>query len=391
MKKKPLILILLIAGAGVFLFMMYQSGIITFDTYSANNQTATEADSVEMLTNGCYYVWHNDKSSDIEKDLTGTADSNVFRLCPSGDLNWEDDTFVNHTVWFTTSNDKTIPTLSQGDKLLYISPNSVPFEGIYWERFADYGYTIGVANMIGDESGHYHIVSDDGESYFGYIYSESDANELNKYASISSLFLDKVGGISIRDSSISSGGTVLNLEKDEEYVCEWYTGTYYQDFKLKANVHTFSHLEEFTTYDYEFLHSNVIEITIPDWLKTGYYYIENVGMFRYVADSYLSLYNGKPYDANVYWNDPIILYDEYGNLIYNPATGVDKTNEENTDTGTGTGVSVDYTQSDTGGSAVINEDVISDAEVGDVGADAYEINNDVEYNIDDGREEYSDE
>ena len=60
MKKKPLILILLIAGVGVFLFMMYQSGIITFDTYSANNQTATETASVGMLTNGCYYVWHND-------------------------------------------------------------------------------------------------------------------------------------------------------------------------------------------------------------------------------------------------------------------------------------------------------------------------------------------
>ena len=52
MKKKPLIIILLAAGVLVFVFMLYNAGIITFDTYSANNQTATEAASVDALTNG---------------------------------------------------------------------------------------------------------------------------------------------------------------------------------------------------------------------------------------------------------------------------------------------------------------------------------------------------
>ena len=38
---------------------------------------------------------------------------------------------------------------------------------------------------------------------------------------------------------------------------------------MTANVHTFGFLESFTTYDYEFLHSNCIEIAIPSWFKTG--------------------------------------------------------------------------------------------------------------------------
>lgn len=375
MKKKPLIIILLAAGVLVFVFMLYNAGIITFDTYSANNQTATEAASVDALTNGCYYVWHNEKSNDITKDLNGTADTNVFKLCPAGDVNWDDDTFVTHTLWFSSSNDSSIPTLYPGDKLLYISANKVPYEGISWERFSDYGYTIGVANMEGDSSGHYRILSSDGEDFHGYIYEKSDANELNRYAAVTNLFLDKVGGVAIRDNSISAGGTVINLDKDKEYVCEWYTGTYYQDFKMKANIHTFTHLEEFTTYDYEFLHSNVIEITIPDWLKTGYYYIDSVGLFRYVSEDYASSYNGKAYDSNVYWNDPIILYDEYGNLIYDPSTGVDKTKEqtsgsssERVESGDSTEI---YLKNDT--------DVVLDEDTGDDGAGEYEENTDVEY------------
>lgn len=68
MKKKPLVFILLAVGVLVFVFMLYNAGIITFDTYSANNQTTTEAATVDALTNGCYYVWHNDKTDDITKD-----------------------------------------------------------------------------------------------------------------------------------------------------------------------------------------------------------------------------------------------------------------------------------------------------------------------------------
>lgn len=61
------------------------------------------------------------------------------------------------TVWFSSSEDADIPTLYPGDKLLFVSSTKVPYQGIEWERFSDYGYTIGVANMIGDTSGHYRI------------------------------------------------------------------------------------------------------------------------------------------------------------------------------------------------------------------------------------------
>lgn len=379
MKKKRLYFFLIVVGIVVFIIVMIATGKITLDTFSQNNQTQSAASSVDDLVDNCYYVWHNPKTDDITKDLTYTADTDVFRLCPAGTVNWGKDSFVTHTVWFTGNSDKNIPTLSSGDKLLYVSSNNVPYMGIEWERFADYGYTIGTANMIGDESGHYHISNEDGKGFNGYVCPDSDANQLNEhFSSISNLFLDKIGGIKVRENEVSRGGTVTKLIKDKEYVCEWYTGTIYQDFKMTANVHTFGFMELFTTYEYEFLHSNCIEISIPSWFKTGYYYVDGIGMFRYVSKSDEALYNGKEFDENINWNDPIILYDENDNLIYDPSTGVDKRN------GDGSDLSSTSTENSSGSedmeqqreenstqSIIVNQTNDSEDE-GDAGIDEYE-------------------
>lgn len=330
MKKRHLIFSLIVLGIVAFIIVMISTGGISFETFGENEQTQKHVNSVNDLADGCYYIWHDEKNNDITDDLEGVADSDVFKLCPSGSVNWDSDSFIEHTIWFSSTKDEDIPTLHAGDKLLYVSSTNVPYEGIEWERFADYGYTIGVANMKGDTSGHYYITNDDGESFDGYVFGDSDTNQLNEnFSSASTLFLDKIGGSDVRENSISDGGTILNLKKDKEYVCEWYTGTIYQDFKMKANIHTFGSLETFTTYDYEFLHSNCIEIVIPDWFKTGYYYIAGTGLFRYVSEEDEDLYNGNAYDENVNWNDPIKQYDEYNNLIYDPSTGVDKRDENN--------------------------------------------------------------
>jgi hypothetical protein len=44
-------------------------------------------------------------------------------------------------------------------------------------------------------------------------------------------------------------------------------------------------MEDFTVNDYSFLRSNILEIHIPDWMKTGYYSVDGMGVFRYVDGS----------------------------------------------------------------------------------------------------------
>lgn len=327
MNRKIIISFLVIVGAVLILFSLVYCGVITFPTMESlikNGKPVTTVMSINDLKDNCFYVWHDSGTNEITDDLEGTTEAAAFQICPTGTINWKENTNIKHTVWFTSSNDKDIPTIYPGDKLLYISATKVPHEGIQWERFADYGYTIGVANMTGDNSGHYYIVLDAEDGYEGYINPESDAYVLEQYDYVPELFLDKLGSVRVRNEHISDGGTVYGLEKNTKYLCEWYSGTYYQDFEMIANNHTFCSLESFTTYEYEFLHSRCISITIPDWLKSGYYYVNGIGMFRYVLDKDQDSYNGEAYDESINWNDPIILYDERGSVVYDPSSNINE-------------------------------------------------------------------
>ena len=278
----------------------------------------------DELESGKAYVWHHEGAK-IEDDLKKGADRNVFFTCISGDYNFKgeelsDVTMYPRSIWIDSAKDDTIPTVTSKDRLIYVSKTEVP-ESIIFERFADYGYTIGLSNMIKDAGGHYYIeyaISDE-EDYKYYIDMNSDASQLTELEVVTKLYLDKVGKIKVNEDSVSAGGTVLGLEKDKQYVCEFYTGTFYQDFLLTANIHSFGSMERFVSYNYEFMHSTFIVIEIPEYFKSGYYYVNGVGLFRYVADSEAATYNGKAYDEAIDWNDPIIIYDENGEVIYDPS------------------------------------------------------------------------
>ena len=284
----------------------------------------TSFKSPDELESGKAYVWHHD-GANIEDDLKNGADKNVFFTCISGDYNFKgneltDASMYPRSIWIDSTKDDKIPTVTSNDRLIYVSKTEVP-ESITFERFADYGYTIGISNMIADAGGHYYLeyaISDE-EDYKYYIDMESDASQLTELEVVTKLYLDKVGKTKVNEESVSAGGTVLGLIKDKQYVCEFYTGTYYQDFLLTANIHSFGSMEKFVSYNYEFMHSTFIVIEIPEYFKSGYYFVNGVGLFRYVADSDIETYNGEAYDEAIDWNDPIIIYDENGEVIYDPS------------------------------------------------------------------------
>jgi len=280
--------------------------------------------SADDLVSGKAYVWHHE-GADITDDLSKDAKKDVFFTCITGDYNFknqelEEELNYPRSIWIDDDTDENIPTVTSADKLVYVSNTDVP-DSIIFERFADYGYTIGISNLIADKGGHYYIeymdVDDDDYKYF--IDMKSDAAQVTELEAVTRLYLDKAGDVKVNEQSVSDGGTVLGLKKGKTVTCEFYTGTYYQDFNLTANIHSFSSMERFVSYDYEFMHSSFIVIDIPEYLKSGYYFVNGVGLFRYVSDEDLSSYNGKAYDEGIDWNDPIILYNEDGTVKYDPS------------------------------------------------------------------------
>lgn len=347
--KLVLIIVAILMVAIIGITVLTKTGLIeSGTTYGATElKQGQTAGSVDDLRDGSLYIWQNGMEGNIE------AKDNIFSMCPEGDKNITyDDRGVseaNFTVWISPDKDDSIPTLTSKDKLIYISSSVVP-DTFNFLRMYENGYSIGVTSLVPDASNHYFIrfMETDKDDYKQYVNTKSDAKDLGKLT-VEKLYLEKVGGMSLTDETVSESGIVTGLNKDEQYVCEFYTGTYYQDFLLTANIHTFTEFEDFTCYGYEFLHSNCISINIPDWLCSGYYYINGIGLFRYVADKDITTYNGKAYDENIAWNEPLIQYDEFGRVSYDPSQ-ITFDEEVN-------GVDVEYEDTETEANSVSNTDV----------------------------------
>ncbi|MCR5338965.1 MAG: hypothetical protein K6E75_10440 [Lachnospiraceae bacterium] len=274
------------------------------------------------------YVWKDKGYGDLKKDLSPERmGREVFYKAPSGTISFagketEKESNIPRHIWFEGEADKEIPTVTRNDALLYVSQTEVPKE-IIFERFADYGYSIGVAGMQEDKGGHFYIpyAESRNDDYKYYIDPKSGASALGGFEGIERLYLDKAGDITVSGNAVSDGGVVLGLTRNRDYDCQFYTGTYYQDFTLKAEVRTFTSLEWFEGYEYEFLHANCIRIYIPEYFKSGYYRVLGKGLIRYVSPEDEAIYNGKETDDAIDWNDTIRKYDENGLCIYDPSDG----------------------------------------------------------------------
>ncbi|MDO4966117.1 MAG: hypothetical protein Q4E51_05355 [Lachnospiraceae bacterium] len=391
MGKRILWIFIAFIGLFTIIYALISTGVIRLDTADSMQEELPEAIiSVEDLEDGKFYVWHDNQYS-LEHDLEGAVDPDVFKICPEGTVNWVKNKNANHTIWFSSDEDNDIPTLFPGDQLIYVSKTSTPGENdsiledgnIKWERYADYGYSIGVANLSADKSGHYYIEYNSDHGYEGFINKKTNAKDVSDFKNFvgSRIYIDKVGNQDVRNGLVSAGGTITGLTKNADYLCKWYKGTYVSDFKLSANSHVFSILESFMTHNWEFVANDTnlsdihscITITIPNHFKSGYYYIAGTGLFRYVSMEDISIYNGSAYDPHVNWNDPIILYDEHGLVMYDPFQNIDERDRMGAGTSTSNGSTVvnpNYNEQ------IYHSDfkIITDPNINqpDVGAEGYE-------------------
>lgn len=278
--------------------------------------------NVDELYSGQYYVWHDDKVDNIEEDLK--YDEEKFK-------NYKDTIFTpvrmggysfnslgpNYAgdplriVWFESKEASKIPTLYTGDKLIYYSTESIP-ETFNFERFKDYGYSAGVFGLdITPDGKIVYRLNEEDTTTHGIKSTSSAANILKLKDVAEEAIIAEIGGQKIDSSFISDAGTILKMKKDEAYDSVIYGGTKRYTCTLKADTRIFSSMEGFQTVDSTLLKKNVAIIELPEYMKTGYYLIEGAGIFRYVAE-------GDSYDKNTVFDDPIILKDEDGNIIYDP-------------------------------------------------------------------------
>lgn len=334
-KFKKLSALALTACCAFFASSFSGCGLIEEDGKTAMYSSTCD---YSQLYSGQYYVWHDEKEKDVSKDIdcntskfdnykynvfspvymeSCTFEGNETDVLPTGD--------PNRVVWMLDDNEDKIPTFYSGDELLYYSADVVP-ESFTIERFYDLGYTVGFKGLSeygsSDYSSNKYCLNFGSDSVV--IKAGTDAEELAALSeNYTNVIINSIGGQELTKSNISKAGTITGMKKNRPYNIEVYTGTVRTTYGMTANVRTFYSMESFTTNTYEFVGSNVIKIQLPKYLKTGYYCINGIGLFRYV--------NGTSYDKSTDFNEPIIELDSDGQIVYNPADDVTE-EEENSET-----------------------------------------------------------
>lgn len=226
-----------------------------------------------------------------------------------------------------------IPTMYPGDKLIYKSHTFIPTK-YSLEKFYDNGYTLGVALLGQDLSGNYRY---DPEDYESFVMTTSDAVGFESLEGVESIYLVAVGENRVTPINVSTSGTITGLNLMEKYACDIRTGTERIDATLTCNIHEFSSAETYWFGSFSFISPHIAELNVPDYVTTGYYNINNLGIFRYIKEEgvdYHDLsfedYNETIFEYNE--NDRVIgtklglTFDEHYFLI---ATGYSDGDEEN--------------------------------------------------------------
>ena len=302
----------------ICLIMFSLTGCNILKSKKEVDRTILSTNDSSKLYSGQYYVWHDENQVNIENDINTDLskfknyDYKIFtpvysRTIPHGS------TVVgssNRIFWLPAENDQYIPTFYSGDALIYFSTDTVPTE-FKLERFYDLGYTLGFYGLKENinTSEHFYLENDDNVG----ILSASTANPIASLLKEddSKVFIESVGEIRVTSENISRSGTVKGLLLNSNYNVVLYSGTKRYTLNAKADTRFFSSYEEIINiYSYDFIGNGIIRINLPDYLKTGYYNINGIGLFRFV--------NGNSYDNTTDFNSPIIIRDDNNNVISNP-------------------------------------------------------------------------
>lgn len=260
-----------------------EEGDINYET-STLGIDSTKKDFESQLSSGSFYVVHDDiyyplvyhdQNYKVSDDL-GT------RVNP------------NRQQYFTTESEIQIPTLFEGDKLVYYSETSL-LDYIEWERFYDIGYTIGCYNINTMKSGRIYLYLDDDKGK-ECIMAESELFDAYTLG-VENILLDKIGDVQL-DYTFVKDGLITQMNKSATYDLEVYTGTIYKHYLTTANMHAFKSYELFASIEYETLRDKFYEIKIPDYFINGYYAI-NSSMFRYVK--------GTSYSEDTNFNEQLLF------------------------------------------------------------------------------------
>lgn len=238
--------------------------------------------TADKLKNGIYVYKH--KSGMYIKLYDPFEDMSTNNKNDSTAFSNVEETTSQNFIWEAYS-DKKIPTIEKGDKLVYKSTKLAP-QPIALTPISDYGYTVGVSLFYNSGDGTWCIPND---STYGYCSNSTFAQaiaEHNYDPSSTTIRVSDIGGTKITNKLVSNIGTIKHLKINKRYKLGLYQGTVYKQITVKPDTHVWALSDDDSNViveNYSFTHKGYVIANLPKKMINGYYYIYDVGMFKYKA------------------------------------------------------------------------------------------------------------
>lgn len=258
--------------------------------------------SVGEIVGGNYYVKDGDFFYPVARGYLMSRAENDTAIAKQADPS-------NRSLYFS-GDDAQIPTLYSDCSLVFKAQEgeSIPAEFVL-ERFKDNGWSVGINGLQQNQGGTLATTVTGSTFYYGSSMANIQVSEGD------ALILDKVDGISFGKNVLSSVGTINGLEQGRDYKIDAYVGTNYVGLNAKADVHVFISMERYVLTEYSMDPAGYLSVSFPHDMWSGYYYINGMGVFRYINQP------KSMGDTIADFNTPYYTYDVNGNERINPASG----------------------------------------------------------------------
>lgn len=230
---------------------------------SGCKNSSNEIKSKELTPN-TYYVKNESNYMEVYMPNTFNLSSVTTKLDQSRVIYFKDD-------------EQNIPDCYVDDSIAFVN-NDSDIKNVVFERFEDLGYTIGIVGGTYDSvDGYYHF------SVQSNTLPGSQAEQLFKTAESDDIRLISIGDTPINEVLDKESGIISNLKQGEQYTLEFYAGTYYYKSAFVADVHVMRPFEIYNI-NYDLISDEKKEyksFRFPEYMKTGYYWINGQGIVRY--------------------------------------------------------------------------------------------------------------
>lgn len=205
-----------------------------------------------------------------------------------------------------------IPTLYADDLIVYKSDYEVN-QTIEWERFLDGGYTIGICGMtennLGTLSFNNFACNITKHSALAVHYNRVYSDDEDEFKILN---LDTINGVKMTSENLSESGYIKNLPADENLEVNIYQGTELFKITTTADARVFYNFENYWTRNISYNEDGFVALEVPKFFKSGYYKVNDSGMFRYIAEK-----SNENIDlSKIKYNKAFFKKDETGELVY---------------------------------------------------------------------------